>query len=536
MNCLALALLLSSLLSLLHPSASNSLSVAFSIPSWPEKTEFSALTMGLNATAGCVLFGMVREVLPASGRLLLGIAAFQLAGICLFALPELAFNLTAHREVGRNLLTLPFGVIHNLGGPACLFAGFFAGLTAARIKAGRPFGWMLLGSLACFLIVVGSVSKGAWLAVLALMLLLLLWTKGWRAALAALVALLLICGILRMSLAGKQKPGSPAEHLSAVVSAEQWTRNETLSARFGIWKKAGSIIARNPLGGVGLGSFSSIMEHFGSPEFCGSKFWSAYAEAERALEDQVTYNGFHCHNDVLEMAAGAGLPTAGLFVFLVAFLVSAGIAGRSEESDELTAGAAFALLCFLGVSMIDSRLLSFPDNLLFWQFAAFIPLLAVPGTSPKSPSSDWKVVVLPFLAPVSVIVGGAFLLFSGMLPSNRTYGVWNWRLLSGDGGFLFAREAQFVIPPDEELKALVFRMPENSGQNEMNLQVTVDGREVATKRLAPDGEFRMDVGPLRQPGRWTVVKLEADRWAGRGALGTPFGIKPYAFAMRKVRK
>lgn len=537
-NCLALALLVSSLFSLLHPSASNSFSVAFSISSWPEKTEFNALTMGLNATAGCMLFGMMRRLLPPSGRLLLGIVGFQLATICLFAIPELAFNVITHREVGRNLVTLPFGVIHNLGGPACLFAGFFTGLAASRIKQGRTAGWSLFASLAILLVVGASVSKGAWLAVLLLLILLLFWTKGWKAALLSLLALLLVGGILRVSLAGKHKQGSAAEHLDAVVSADQWARNGTLSERLEIWKKALAVIGHHPLGGIGIGSFSSLMEHFGSPEFTGSKIWSEYEHAERSLaipDDQVTYNGFHCHNDLLEMAAGAGLLTLGLFLFLIASLVSKALQGSSADTADPVSGSAFALLCFLGFSMIDSRLLSFPDNLLFWQFAAFVPLLGFPETTRKYLEPAGKTVLLPLLAPVSVIACGSLLLLSGTLPANRTYGVWNWGLPSGDGGFLLAREAQFVIPPDENLTKLVFRMPGNSGHQEMAIKVAIDGREAAVARLGQEGELIVDVTAFRAPDHWTVVKIVADHWAGRGALGTPFGVKPYAFAMRKVR-
>ncbi len=538
-NCLALALLLSSIFSLLHPSWSNSFSVAFSIPSWPEKTEFSAMTMGLNATAGCMLFGMLRSKLSGSKQLLIMIVSVQLAGICLFALPEFACNLLLHRDAGRNLISLPFGAVHNMGGPACLFAGFFAALAAVRLSVAKRAWGPLLGSGLAILVIAGSVSKGAWLAVALTMILLLFQTTGWKSAIGALLLLLVLAGGLRAGLAGRQKQGTAAEHLHALVSADEWAKNETLSERMKIWGKAVAIMEASPLSGVGLGSFSSIMEHYGSRDFPGSKIWSEYAHAERSLavpDDQVTYNGFHCHNDILELAAGAGMPVALLFILLVGTLVALGLRVVPASDPNPALAGAFAIVCFLLVSLIDSRLLSFPDNLLFWQFAAFIPMSVFPVSPGETSSRAKKWSFLPALAPLSVIVGGSALLLSGSLPSNRTFGVWNWGLPSGDGGFLLAREAQFVVPPDEDLKALVFSVPGGNGPKEIALHVRIDGREAASARIGSGRELCVDMESFRHSGQWVLVKTEADRWAGRGAFGTPFGVKPYAIAMHKIRE
>lgn len=533
-NCLALALLLSSLVSLLHPSISNSVSVAFSIPSWPEKTEFNALTMGLNATAGCVLFGMMRGAFPrpVPGGLFLRIAGFQGLGLCLFALTDLGRNLLSERELGRNLVALPFGLIHNLGGPACLFAGFFLGLVAARMKTGRPVAWVALLSSGILVVVGVSVSKGSWLAVVLVMLAIVLWWRGWRTALLAVAALALMGFAARSLIRFEiQRQGSVAQHVEATLAADTWARNGPLSERLEIWKKAVAVTAAFPLGGVGLGSFSSIMEHFGSPAFSGSKIWSEYSNAERSLsvpDDQVTFNGFHCHNDLLELAAGAGLPTALLFMGIVAALIWLGL---RQDAGEIASASAFALICFLIVAMIDSRLLSFPDNLLFWQFGAFISLASL-GKEPVSSWPRW----IPVLAPLAVVLGALAVFSTGTLPGNRTFGVWNWGLPSGDGGFLLAREAQFVIPPDETVKSLVFRQPDGCAHPQVSLRVLVDGHEVAAGMIGPTDQMSVELGPIRKPGHWTLVRTQVDQWSGRGALGSPVGVKPYAISIRKVRQ
>jgi hypothetical protein len=137
---------------------------------------------------------------------------------------------------------------------------------------------------------------------------------------------------------------------------------------------------------------------------------------------------------------------------------------------------------------------------------------------------------------LSVVVGGSALLLSGSLPSNRTFGVWNWGLPSGDGGFLLAREAQFVVPPEEKLKALVFSTPGGTGQKEANLCVWIDGQEATSGRIGPGEELSVNMEAFRHSSQWVLVRIEADHWAGRGALGTPFGVKPYAIAMHKVRE
>jgi O-antigen ligase len=537
-NCLSLALLVSSLFSLLSPSVSNSLSVAFSIPSWPEKTEFNALTMGLNATAGCMLFGMIREVLPASRRLILGVVAFQTAGICLFALPELLFNLTTAHEVGRNLVTLPFGVIHNLGGPACLFAGFYMGLVAVRIKLQRSMGLQVLPLVGILVVVVASVSKAAWLAVGMIMLLAVSWIKGWKGSFFLMLLILAMGLILRGNMQSDCKSDSIKGNLGMLLSVEEWRKNVTLTERIDIWKKAFAIIESYPLGGVGLGSFSSIMEHFGSPQFTGSKFWSEYAYPEKSLlipDDQVTYNGFHCHNDLLEIAVGAGIFTLLLFAGIIAGFLSLAFKPQGMGVEACVASA-FAVICFLVISMFDSRLLSFPDNILFWQFVAFIPLaLASSGADQKTkklPLLSW----MPLLAPLSVLIGGLIFLNSDGNPTNRTYGVWNWGLPSGNGGWLLAREAQFVIPPDEKLKSLVFQMPSDDNHEKLDISIMIDGIRVANESIGKTDKYYFNVDRFRRPDHWTLVSIEADHWTGTGALGTPFGVKPYAINMEKVRE
>ena len=280
------------------------------------------------------------------------------------------------------------------------------------------------------------------------------------------------------------------------------------------------------------------MEHFGSPKFTGSKIWSEYAYAEKSLlipDDQVTYNSFHCHNDLLEITVVAGIFTVLLFAGIIAGFLSLAFKSKGIEAETVVASA-FAIICFLVVSMIDSRLLSFPDNILFWQFAAFIPLaLGACGDDQKTdklPMLSW----VPLLAPLSVLIGGLIFLNSDSNPSNRTYGVWNWGLPSCNGGWLFAREAQFVIPPDEKLKSLVFQMPSDDNHEKIDISIMIDGIMVANKEIGKNEKYYFNLERFRRPDHWILVSIQSDHWTGRGALGTPFGVKPYAISMAKVRE
>ena len=381
-------------------------------------------------------------------------------------------------------------------------------------------------------------SKGAWLAVGVVMILVLSWIKGWKGALLLMLLILSLGLVLRTNMQSDHKSDSVKGNLGMLLSVEEWKKNVTLTERIDIWKKAFAIIESAPLGGVGLGSFNSIMEHFGSPKFTGSKIWSEYAYAEKSLlipDDQVTYNSFHCHNDLLEITVGAGIFTVLLFAGIIAGFLSLAFKSKGIEAETVVASA-FAIICFLVVSMIDSRLLSFPDNILFWQFAAFIPLaLGACGDDQKTdklPMLSW----VPLLAPLSVLIGGLIFLNSDSNPSNRTYGVWNWGLPSCNGGWLFAREAQFVIPPDEKLKSLVFQMPSDDNHEKIDISIMIDGIMVANKEIGKNEKYYFNLERFRRPDHWILVSIQSDHWTGRGALGTPFGVKPYAISMAKVRE
>ncbi len=533
-SALLLAGLLSTIFSLAHPSATNSFSVAFSIPSWPEKTEFSGLFAGFHFVAGLVLFGMIRSRTAARVDLreLAVVLGVQVVLLISLVVGELGWKVAVGVELGRDAVSLPFGCIHNLGGPATLFAGFFLGLAAVWIRSRRFSGPLLLAAGgACFVLIV-SVSKGAWLALLLVMALIAIWWRGWRVAGWVAMGVLVLGLLLRFTLGSEPQTSEMGTHLSALVSPEKWAENHTVYERLAIWKKAVAVAAAHPLSGVGIGAFSSLLEHYGDPAFVGSKQWPAYMFAEKHAwvpGEQATFNGFHSHNDVLEMAAGIGIPSTVLFLFLVGALIVAGWRADFRIAPLATASA-FALLCFAMVAMIDSRLHSFPDSLLFWQFAG---ILAIAVGAGEFESPKW-VPILPALAPVFVVAGAVIAFATGALPGDRTFGVWNWRLPEQESGFRLAKEAQFVVPAEEPLSGLRFRLPEKFVAPSTHLRVEVDGVSMF------DGVLENGPGvtlpwPSNETGHRRIVRVEVSGWAGRGTLNTPFGVKPYAVILEKVR-
>jgi len=74
-------------------------------------------------------------------------------------------------------------------------------------------------------------------------------------------------------------------------------------------------------------------------------------------------------------------------------------------------------------------------GLIFWPFMAFE--VAVTGGRESGPAVR-KFWLMPALAPLFMLAGGAWTLWSGARPSDRTYGVWNWHLRNSQGDFLLA--------------------------------------------------------------------------------------------------
>ena len=139
------------------------------------------------------------------------------------------------------------------------------------------------------------------------------------------------------------------------------------------------------------------------------------------------------------------------------------------------------------------------------------------------------------MMPLLYGIGCAVVLLGNYLPADRTYGVWNWKMRDSQGHFLIAKESQFLIPPFEEIEGLAFKLPEDFDGLDSTVAIQVNNRQVFDFKVSKYEETYFSIAPLRTPGEWTKVKILGKKWAGRGALGSPLGVKPYALVMRKVR-
>lgn len=546
-DALSLAVLLSSLFALLHPSVANSLSVAFSVPSWPEKNEFNAMTMGFNWAAGPILFCLLAKLRKSDGnedlaRVFVRLIYFQAAGIALLALPQIfTFGLSGV-GVSRTALTLPFGAVHNLAGPLALYIGYLSAVLIRGVTQRKVSSWPIITLAMLLPLVVYSSSKSLWVGV-ALVTGWLLWWGRFRLVLGVIAAL----GLVALSAFAWSRMSPPNEPVATdsvssqfhyLVNPTIWNKSPSFSERILIWPSAAIAASRFPIAGLGLGAFSHMISAFGPAGFTGTMRWDTYSDP--SLENcnpalLLTYNSYHAHNDFLELAAGCGLPTAFLFIGILGALFFSAFGKRAGDMQpkDFAFPAGAALATFLIVACFDSRLLSLPDSLLFWQFA----LVAATGSGKwNSCARLGKTAMVAVLAPLAVLLGSIWTLAASNLPRDLTFGVWNWHWTDADGAFLLAKESQFLIPPEEKLKTLVFRIPKNCGLKELNLRVVIDGVEAGSGRITPEANLSVAVENLRRPGGWTVVRTETDRWVGRGALGTPFGVKPYAVAMQKVRE
>lgn len=522
----ALSLALATLWALVQPSWENSLSVAFSWAVWPEKTEFNALTMGYAMMAGTMIFFMLRDAFPPAelSRRAVPIVTFQVLASGGLAVVGTVLALAHGNPLARDFVRLPFGPIHNLAGPAILLFGFLVGAWVASGKAKTAGPCVAVG--VAFLLVLVSVSKAAWIAVLALAALAAAAFRGWKAFAVAgclgLVVLLTLRFVVPASFLNLK------DHLEALTSPAQWAKNHTVSERLQIWRSAGGLITRHPLGGLGLGSFSFNLESFAPEGFLGSKILADYqnpviGDLDKTLP-QTTFNGFHTHNDLLEMATGLGVPSTLLWLVFVLVLAASGLAALRKGQNPTAVAVAFCLAGFAVVASFDARLISFQDSILFWQMAAF----GVAALVPASPLVPARRAWISLLAPASVVAGA--LLASGSLPSERSFGLWNWRLSDDTGSFLLAKNSQFLVYPEEAGKILAFRMPSDCQRPALQLQIAIDHQIAAKTELEPGEVFRLPIPAAERP---LAVTIRADGWCGRGALGTGIGVKPYAVAMKK---
>ncbi len=543
-GCLFLTLCLSAIWAALVPSAVDGLSIAFSIPSWSDKSEFNFLEMTHALAGGCVIFLLLRTLAAEAPEKFAGLVrrAFlaQFSFTALLAVGSAVISLARTGAVTRDLIWLPFGAIQLSAGPACLFGGYFAGGLFTRSRLDRLRLADLAAPGAALAGMVLSTSKIAWLAAAVLGGAIVHRFFRWR-GLVLCAAGLIVFSVVVTGWIAPRFSGNPIAHEAGILlNAQDWGRQGTAVERVMLWDTAGRMAARYPLTGLGLGSFSSAEDRFARNGFYGTLDWKAYSyppflHSTDPVRPGTCYNAYYAHNDFLEIATGSGLPSALLFALICGLAIVTGFrSSRFAEGDrKLGRCGACALAAFLPISLFDSRLLYFANSVLFWQFAALcFPRPA--GFAPSAPASK-RFWLPPLAVPAVFAAAAAFLFAAGRLPSDRTFGVWNWRQQTVDGYFLLAREAQFLVPPTENLDSLLFQLPWDAGEGPMRLTVTVDGAEVARPELRGRDRFRLRLAPYRRKDRWTEIHILADRWLGRGFMGTPLGMKPVSFSMKKIR-
>jgi len=139
-----------------------------------------------------------------------------------------------------------------------------------------------------------SYSRGAQLAILAGVMLFVLWPgrKSWKAP-AALISLMVVVTIFAA-------PGIQKRY-SDIVDIELNSEYKWGGTRLLIWEASAGMIADNPVFGVGQGNY-----------------YDNYTDYRAPRDDRVQG---HAHNDILNIAAYAGIPAAIFFVGFWAVMV-----------------------------------------------------------------------------------------------------------------------------------------------------------------------------------------------------------------------
>jgi O-antigen ligase len=542
-GCFAATMSVGTFYSLMHPSWSNSLSVAFSAFGWGgDMNEFNALWMGHHLLAGCMLCLMAVIAMQQFGTKPMQRAILvQFVVVCAVFAAILFVQRGFGNEMPLGATSIPFAPKHDLAGYAVLLFGYFAGLgVATRDLSRRALLYAFLTALALLLIYL-SAARSA-LLVIPLVAVVLLFKPGrWRWPIIG-GGLLFAAGFLvaypRDLTPDDQDPAQTA--LATVVEPSRLATDASANERLGIWRNALEIAENYPFVGAGLGSSTTLSPHFAVNGFLGTLDWNIYIDPSIRNEWFSTHNAYNAHGDLLEIAVSTGLTGSVLYLGIYFFLLLLTCKSSTSvltKGRSLATGVFVALLAYGVFSQADSRIVAFPGTMFFWQFVALGIAVTSSAKPTPGPEPKWKwLPVLPALAPLFMLAGGAWTLWSGSLPSDRTHGVWNWHIRDSQGNFLLAREAQFVIPPFEKLEALAFRQPQDSTRQEQDLVVRVEGGAQPLEQkltITKDAETIL-VLPPRAGSAWGKVSVIAETWAGRGLLGSPLGVKSYSFAMRKI--
>jgi O-antigen ligase len=530
-GCFGAAAFLSTIYGLAQPSWRNSLSIAFSIFGWNWITdEFEGLWMGHNILSGILYYVVLRHSIEKSGfRAAHKALLLQILCVLTAWLSYLIYWKIAGRQESNSVNCFPFLIKHDAAAYGLLAFGYLLGISLfsnARRGATALFG-SLGFLLCCFTFFTGS--KAAWAIILCLVPGALL---AWNVKKGLLLCLLFsagVFGLARMATSGsfQNSVASEVNQINPEIAG-----NVNLTYRLQMYEDAIRLWAAHPLAGTGVGTFGPLAAHMRSgipPDGAPRNFWVSSF-------DYHEFSYFFSHNTYLDILQSMGLPSAGVYVCCLIFLLFISayrVFDRNPPEINMGAGLFFALAGFGLFSLFDSRLCQFNSAVPFWTFAAFGVAMTV-----SSKNADSKVSALwlwPVLAPLAILLAAPIQLAGGSLSRNRDYGTWNFRMKDGEGSLLLAKEARIFIPASDGVTALAFRLPKDAAKEMMEIQIAINGAQPQKLAVRKSDEtfIPLDVAP--DGGGLTQVTVVCEAWCGRGALGSPLGVKPYALAMRKIQ-
>lgn len=540
-GCFGCVVFIGTVYSLFHPSFANSISVVFSVFGWHgDYNEFNGAWMGHHMLVGCLLYLICVNAPAAKANLSLAIRTqFFVFLFCLLAwFVYLIVSGFSFGEV-QGFTAIPNAPKHDLAGWLVLLFGFYFGMALTggdgNTKVPNALKNLLLAFCAVILIYL-SAARSAMMAIPLSVLLGVFLTqkKGLYLMVVAGLGILVLPALMFLQ---RMEVPTAASAFATITSLTALTADVSFFERIGIWGNALAIFLANPVIGTGIGSSTSIAPHFNWNGFLGTLDWRVYADVDATpeLPFLTTHNVYNAHSDLLEIAASTGL--VGLALYLTIFLaIIVSVAWRLKDGSGpdrgLLAGVLLALCGYLVFSQADTRITSLLGTCAMWQFFA---LAACATRSESSAEAVRPGLLWPAALPVLYGLGVFIVLLGNKLPDDRTYGVWNWTMRDPSGHFFLAKEAQFLIPPFEEIEGFSFKLPPESEVGESDVVLRFDDGEPVQLTVGKEGDVFVPIGSQRVRSGWTKVSITSGPWAGRGALGLPLGVKPYSIMMQKVR-
>ena len=244
-------------------------------------------------------------------------------GVGAYSAVEWVWQAPVRLEAVTDRVGGPFGSAAYLGAACVIVVPVLSGVA---VEAELPR-WLrtlaTIGALASAVALVGSGTRGAWLAVIASAIIVAAVRAGWRRALLALVAAAVVVG----TLAALPNVRSVASRQGAAQGA----------ARLDEWRVATRIVGRHPLLGTGPEGYRIAF-----PVAVDAAYERAHGRAE--LPDRA-------HSVVLDVTATLGLPGLLLYGALLA-IVARPLWRALRRGPRWRAGIAVALLAYGGQQLV----------------------------------------------------------------------------------------------------------------------------------------------------------------------------------------